>query len=263
LRHLLAVHGERAGATLGITDSTRGNTLLGSGGYPNTTANENFILVGAPEGSLLMQLSDGTHRYWTNSSQTQIVTLPGLISFVPNDDVANGAAAFGDNRGSIRVKIKVASYTNAMPSIHDYFKKDFPEMTSIGYVEKMISSTTGLPNYDVEVRLCYDFQSKAQMLLFYLSRDNGAFSACKNLASASRLIINKINNTVFTDQKMPADYESMSSTNMIFTGQVYIYTEQDFSLEEMGQLQSIYKTNNLFAVFRGNTYATTEWLETR
>ena len=55
----------------------------------------------------------------------------------------------------------------------------------------------------------------------------------------------------------------MSSTNLIFTGLVYIYTEQDFSLEEMGLLESIYKTNNLQAVFRGNSYATTQWLETR
>ena len=81
-----------------ITDSTRGMTPLGAGGYPNTTASDNFILPGAPEGSLLMQLADGTHRFCTNSSQTQIVTVPGLISFVPNDDVANGATAFGDNR---------------------------------------------------------------------------------------------------------------------------------------------------------------------
>jgi hypothetical protein len=246
-----------------ITDSRKGDTPLGAGGYSNSPASGDFELAGAPEGSLLMRLRDGTHGFWTNSSQTQIVTIPGTISFMPNDDIANGAAAFRDNRGSIRVKIKVSKSPTIISSIHDYFKKDFQEQTSIGYVEKMVSSKTRLPSYDVEVRLCFDFSSKSQILLFYLSRDNGAFSACKNLAASTRAIINKINNTGTIDEKIPTDYESMSSTNLIFTGLVYIYTEQDFSLEEMGLLESIYKTNNLQAVFRGNSYATIQWLETR
>ncbi|MEO6103595.1 MAG: hypothetical protein ABIP44_08155 [Pseudoxanthomonas sp.] len=149
------------------------------------------------------------------------------------------------------------------PTIHNYFQKDFPDQLSVSYVEKMISAKTSQPCYDVEVRLCYNFSSNSKALLFYFPKSNRAFSACEHLASYARDIINKIDSAGTVEQKMPSDLSFESSKDLVFTGKVYIYIENEFSLEELGRLEGAYKANCLSPVFRGITYATGEWLQTQ
>ncbi|HEX3855816.1 MAG TPA: hypothetical protein VHY30_00795 [Verrucomicrobiae bacterium] len=98
--------------TNGSWSTNRKKGDSGAGGYGNSMAGLNFANQYAPEGSLLMKIGDGTSTNWTTSGETQIVDTPGLISFMPNDnmnlDNEGKARAFEDNAGSIMVIITVS-----------------------------------------------------------------------------------------------------------------------------------------------------------
>ncbi len=61
--------------------------------------------------------------------------------------------------------------------------------------------------------------------------------------------------------KYPADLTSVSLTDLVSTGRVYIYFEDELTLGQLGLLEDIYKTKHLSPQFRGAAYASSRQIE--
>ncbi|HDR8859224.1 TPA: hypothetical protein QDA74_003722 [Burkholderia territorii] len=93
-----------------IDPAQRGNCGPGGNGV---TSHGTFMgaSIGAPEGCLLVRDGSANILAFTPTQERITVHVPGLITFVANDDPTPpqgwGFQGFGDNTGSLEVTIKV------------------------------------------------------------------------------------------------------------------------------------------------------------
>jgi hypothetical protein len=61
--------------------------------------------------------------------------------------------------------------------------------------------------------------------------------------------------------KDPADSLSEKSTDLVFTGKIYIYYEKAMSTEQIAALEKLFTSKKLFPQFRSLDYASVRWLQ--
>jgi hypothetical protein len=60
--------------------------------------------------------------------------------------------------------------------------------------------------------------------------------------------------------KNTGDSSSVDSSELVFTGRIYFYFEDDISLSQLGSLDILYREKSMSPQFRGPDYAITKWL---
>jgi hypothetical protein len=88
------------------------------------------------------------------------------------------------------------------------------------------------------------------------------FDACQLLADAAPGFLDEAAK-VQVGSLTPGDLTTEWSKDLVFTGKFYAYHESELSHEQIGQLESLYKSKGFSIQFRGQNYATTRFLQSR
>jgi hypothetical protein len=102
----------------------------------------------------------------------------------------------------------------------------------------------------------YDFNANTFYFAIYIPHSPYTMDICAYIANTFQRSILQQFSWVETSSRIPGDSATMSELEMVFTGRVYLYVKDDLSPEQIGQLHSIYKQNQLYMEFRGTEYLT-------
>ncbi len=145
-------------------------------------------------------------------------------------------------------------------TIHDCFDKDFPQFLRI-FNELQVGATDTGETVKVECALYLDPTTNTDFISLYVPHSSRPYVICGHLGTEIRNLREQLKSKVGINTLNPGDTKSTASKDLIFSGRVYIYHEDELTLQEQAALDNIYKQHNLSAVFRGHSYATTKWLQ--
>jgi hypothetical protein len=108
---------------------------------------------------------------------------------------------------------------------------------------------------DVLIQVLSDSASQSRYLAFYIPAARDQFTVCEELANRFQSILSQLDKTATTSIRQPGDSDVFSSNRFPFSGAIYIYTETDFSSEQVVELQRIYRSNGADKItFRGQAW---------
>jgi hypothetical protein len=141
--------------------------------------------------------------------------------------------------------------------LRDWFKND-PNGYSVSQ-DMVISPGENNPDKTtntVIARLIFDYDSRTKLLSFFIPQSPSDYKICLHLADSATNVIKEMQVGMEMRNRIPGDTEAMSSSNMIFSGRVFLYFEDDFTLEQQASIKRHYAERNLDAVLRGPAYET-------
>jgi hypothetical protein len=111
-------------------------------------------------------------------------------------------------------------------------------------------------HFRIIVTKYYDFNANTFYFSIYIPRSQETMDICTYIANTFQTTILQQFSWVETFSRTPGDSATMSESEMVFTGRVYLYVQEDLSPEQIGKLHSIYKQSRLYMEFRGDEYLT-------
>lgn len=115
----------------------------------------------------------------------------------------------------------------------------------------------------VKIKIAYsvymDFAARSRFMSIYIASSPATYHACQQVPNFYQEVL-KESEEVEVHLKKPGDHATEYSKELTFTGKVYVYHEDDLTLEQLGSLEALYKTKGLLPQFRGQSYAITSWL---
>ena len=148
----------------------------------------------------------------------------------------------------------------AHPSLHDLFKTDFNTLLSkpTEIKAKLINNNT-ITIYATEY---FDFQGKSKFLGYYIppsGLSDNSYIACKLILDEYKNTMNHLESNTVIVGGFTGDSQQTSSKDLLFSGRVYIYHDDMFSLQQLAALEREYQSRGLSVVFRGNEYLVARW----
>jgi hypothetical protein len=145
------------------------------------------------------------------------------------------------------------------PTLRELFETDFPKTL------KFSSDTEIHTRYDDTIvkiveREYLDFESKSKFMGFYIPRSIHSYEVCEYLAGEYRNIMKRMDLVKVKGGGMPTDSAQTSSDDLTFSGRIYIYHEDDLSLQQLAALERLYNSKGLSVIFRSHAYMTLRWL---
>jgi hypothetical protein len=113
----------------------------------------------------------------------------------------------------------------------------------------------------IPYRAFLDFKARCMFLAFFVPQHEHAFDLCAIIAKEFQTAIDSYQSTMTMASRYPGDMAQTDSKELHFTGRIYIYHENHFSLMELGQLESVFKERGLGVIFRGHEYMVMRWRE--
>lgn len=147
------------------------------------------------------------------------------------------------------------------PTVQDLFKRDLPAMKLSGRMQ--LSESDHTKTATIEYCINQDFQARSMFLMFYIPHQPDAYQICGSIPGIYRKLLDDNIKNFAIMVKIPGDTSTTSLSQLSFTGRVYIYYEDELSLQQLAALDELYRTAGLSAQFRGPEYATTAWLAER
>ncbi len=154
-----------------------------------------------------------------------------------------------------------------MPSLHDLFLRDFDNSSSMRVgLGKEMERGDGTHQKAGEARVYWDFASRSKFMAFYILPSHDTYAICLEIADTWRSLLDEVEHKGlaidFTAQD-PAETHLDKSADLVFIGKVYVYYDDYFTIQELGDLEKRFAERGLSPVFRGPTYASTRWLQQR
>jgi len=152
---------------------------------------------------------------------------------------------------------------NKMKSVHDLFMTESKYLTVGGDTVFTItnSETRQATTIPISIKLHMDFLTNSKFLSVYVPTSPRSFEFCRGLPEVYEgLLSQAVRPTEEFVMSGPSEMP-VSSKGLVFTGQILIYHEDDFTLKQQAELEEIFKKKNLFPQLRGVEYASTRWLQ--
>jgi hypothetical protein len=99
-----------------------------------------------------------------------------------------------------------------------------------------------------------DFQSHSKFLAFFLQDSPDAFERCKALAADLQSPATAINDIASIQFSRAGETAATDVKDVTFTGRVYIYHETRFSVQQLADLEAVFRSKNAAVQFRGHEY---------
>lgn len=147
-------------------------------------------------------------------------------------------------------------------TLRHYFDTDFPNCLKVSN-QCSLASANNENKIDIPWQVCNDFGAGTKFLSFYIPRFPDAYGVCVALSDFTKQTMETVNTGLEIQSKSPGDSSHVDMKDLQFSGRVYLYHENLFSLAELGALETIYKNKNLFPQFRGSEYSTSRWFQER
>ncbi len=137
-----------------------------------------------------------------------------------------------------------------MASLRDFYDTDFTHILNISNTVVSINDT---PAIEIHTRLHQDFFANAKYISFYIPRHPSPLGACKDLLKDLSLIVD-LDKPVATQWGFIGE-RMIHSSELVFTGRIYFYSESDIQENEFELLRLQELEKGLHICLRGNKYA--------
>jgi hypothetical protein len=158
-----------------------------------------------------------------------------------------------------------ASVKGQPPQIPDFqklFGKEFSTLMRMGSDRKLgIRRGTEEIIITISEKEYLDFGANSKFLGYFipLSSPSDAYEVCKYLPDLYKTTMDELESKGTIKSGNMAESRQTSSKDLIFAGRIYIYHENDFSLQELATLERLYDSKGLSVVFRGKAYLLSMW----
>lgn len=140
----------------------------------------------------------------------------------------------------------------------DFDERDTGQVTDAG----LTNASTG-KSVTFTLRECLDPTDNAKFIAVYAPDSTDSFGALWDLPRHIPSILREWEQRYQIGTKLPGETSSTWSRNMVFGGRVYIYYENDFSLQQLAEIEKRFREHHYFVQFRGQDYLVLHWNEKR
>jgi hypothetical protein len=148
-----------------------------------------------------------------------------------------------------------------LQTVHDLFQNDFPSLLKYDSETEFVDGKNNTKT-KIKFRVYQDFEGRSKFVSFYIPSSASTFDACRLMADAIQGFLDEADK-VKIGSLSPGTSAYEWSKDLVFTKKVFVYYESDLTLEQQGQLDSLYKSKGFLIQFRGQGYATTRFLQSR
>jgi hypothetical protein len=153
----------------------------------------------------------------------------------------------------------VPESSGGLQTVHELFKDDFPNLLK---VDSEPEFNDGPKKTKIQFRLYLDFDAKSKFISFYIPPSPQTFDVCKAMPDLFRGLLDEADKVSISGQ-VPGNSAMDHSKDLVFTGKFFAYYEENLTLEQLGQLEGLYKSKGFSIQFRGMNYAVTRMLQSR
>jgi len=107
-----------------------------------------------------------------------------------------------------------------------------------------------------------DFSARMKFLAFFISRSEHALENCQAIATCYQTAFEAVEGALIMRAGRSGELASTDLKDLTFSGRIYIYYEDSFTLQQLASLETLFKSNNAAAIFRGSDYLTSRWMAT-
>jgi hypothetical protein len=142
-------------------------------------------------------------------------------------------------------------------TLQDLFKQDFPSVMKVSQeITFNFNDGTILKIYMNEYA---DFEGKTKYLGFYIPMSSKSYTICEAILDEYKKLMADIESKSEVTGGHVADSAQTSLHDLIFSGRIFIYHEDNFSLQQLAALERLYQSKGLSVVFRGHAHLLTSW----
>ena len=136
------------------------------------------------------------------------------------------------------------------PTFKEIFKTDFSNLMRVSWDVPLDGS---IGQYVIYAQAYYDYFGNSKFLGYFLPTSPHAYDAAveisKNYGSMATA-----KNGVITSGKMTGDSAMTTDRDLVFSGRVYIYHEDEWSLSQMAELETMFRNQGGSPQLRGPDY---------
>src|SRR5271165_644603 len=151
-----------------------------------------------------------------------------------------------------------------------WYYKSLPEKTPLSLLEVYVTDTfpSTLPiredllidsklsplHLTILVTKYYEFTANSYYYSMYIPRSQYTYDLCTDLATNFSKRVSERFSWLQTSSRIPGDSSTMEESEMVFTGRVYLYTQDDLPPDKIGELYKVYKQHNFYLQYKGMEY---------
>ena len=142
-------------------------------------------------------------------------------------------------------------------TLHGLFRTDFPHYLKT--TNKMIITDSKGKQFTIGSQLYMDFQSKSKFVGYFIPNPgyspdiiDTTFDICILLSEIYKHTFDISKSVIITGKRIGE--ESTEEKDLIFSGRVFIYHEQELPVERIAELRKLYRSKNLDVQFKGPDY---------
>jgi hypothetical protein len=113
------------------------------------------------------------------------------------------------------------------------------------------------------LREFYDFTANSTFLSIYMGSSPNALFALEVLPSKIPSMLAELSQRFKIGSRIPGDTADTISPNMRFSGQLYVYYENDFGLDQLDEIEKQFKAAGYFVQLWGQYYLASHWNDKR
>ena len=144
-------------------------------------------------------------------------------------------------------------------SLHDFFESDFSNLHRLRIIKEFETNRSPIARIKLEYREYQDDRANSKFYAIYIPRSPISFCILQSIEDHKR-VFKEIGSSIISSSRYPGEPLTINSTDLVFSGRVYFYHENDFSLRQKADLEELYKNNNMRIQFRGNDYVAAQLL---
>jgi len=143
-------------------------------------------------------------------------------------------------------------------NLEQLFRSDF-ERTLRTHQELTFSGPDSTDR--AQIQIYYDLDAGTYFLGLYVPRTPRTFLIIQYFLEVYQKHSDELRNNILVTTRDPADINSVRLNDFPFSKRVYVYHENELSLQEIAALDTIYREKGLALQLRGSQYQTTRWLQ--
>lgn len=148
------------------------------------------------------------------------------------------------------VKEEASKKANTPITLHELFAADFSESFGFGFAPRGMRDSLGRVNIMIEGRLLVDINAGSKFVSFYIPRSDVAYAACTLLADKYQ----DVGGLNLFHLQLQGPSGPIFTQGYKFSGRVFIYHEDFFTPEQIGDLHRLYKQKELLLELRSEGY---------
>ncbi|WGJ13556.1 hypothetical protein QEV83_12735 [Methylocapsa sp. D3K7] len=196
---------------------------------------------------------EGLHLRWIR--RRRMVPLFGMIISTTSFFLCAGWYFWPISSVDDRHAISPTALITQPLELHEHFKIDFVARgnggVGLGLDGYSLVPLSNGKDLKLEWRIITDFGSHSRFLVYYIPESAvPTYEVAKLIAGLYQSQLNAFETTVRTS----ADHAAKSSTELKFTGRIFVYHEGDMTDAQRAELIALYKTNGLEPEFRSRSY---------